>query len=380
MPDGMRRLLLAMLPIAACADNVPAVIDAGRDLPAPDGLPSPGDAPISLAVDFTVQNCPAFDPVAMTCTGVAPLTLRFVPLATTTVTQYIWNFGESSDNVFDPGPTYTYAFPGTFTVKLTATGVGGGFVAKEHTGFIVALTNALGQPCDSDRQCDPGLYCLCPGGSGCSAGPARGMCAATCPAGLCEDGQVCAGLLTTSTPPPSGVEAWQTDLCLAGCAQDTDCAGGLHCRTLPPGPAGSAWVHGCFSSVPRNVGDPCTDPAGNRRDDLCASGLCADLGALGLCSMDCKNATCPPGSDCAVLGDGRRLCLRPCVGADACTADELLTCVQPGLGALGYELVEPEAANAASTYCAPKPCRTDADCLPNGSCYAPSGPGRCARR
>jgi len=383
MRAGMKRgrlLISTLLAAAACKQSATPTPDAGVDLAPADTAPPPGDVPASLAVDFSVENCPSFDAVAWTCTGNVPLTVRFVPLVTTTVTRYQWDLGDGSATALtsEATPSHVYATPGTYTVKIIATGIGGGVVTKSHTGFIVAQANGPGQACDTSTQCAPGLFCLCPA-SACANGPAHGICAANCPYGQCGSGQVCAGLSTTPTPPASP-DAWQTNLCLLGCQADADCPAGLRCRTLPPGPSGIGWVHGCFANLPADVGEPCRDSSGNLRDDLCASGLCADLGAGGMCSLDCDGASCPPGSDCGVLGDGRKLCLRPCTGGFACASDSLLTCVQPGLGDLGYQVVDPDASSPASTYCAPKPCGSDGDCLPNGTCYAPSGPGHCVRR
>jgi len=121
------------------------------------------------------------------------------------------------------------------------------------------------------------------------------------------------------------------------------------------------------------VGEPCADANGTLRDDLCVAGLCADLGALGLCSEDCQLDPCPLGSDCAVLGDGRKLCLRSCAGF-ACGGDSLLSCAHPGRpGDLGYQLASGAASDPESGYCAPKPCNSDEACLPAGVCASKTG-------
>jgi PKD repeat protein len=385
MPVGMKRGLPPLLAILAagpgmgCETTNAVFADAGPDLPPADAILPPSDAPVTLAVDFTVENCPAFNPVALTCTGQVPLAIRFVPLATTTVTKYLWNFGDGPDFASDAAPDHVYATPGVYTVTIIATGMGGGLVSKVHAGFIIVQANGPGETCDNSGQCNDGLSCFC--GDGCASGPARGLCASTCASGLCGRGQVCAGLLTAA--PPLFTEPWQTNLCLAACAEETDCPQGLHCRTLPPGPAGSAWVHGCFSRLPADIGEPCRDSNGNLRDDLCATGLCADLGAAGMCSLDCQKASCPSGSDCAVLGDGRTLCLRSCTHY-ACGNDSLLTCVGPSSGDLGYQLVSQTSSNASSSYCAPKACSADDSandiCMPSGFCSAPTGSGHCVRR
>ncbi len=374
----MKRVLIITFAALACSKATSDLRDAGTELGSLDAEGPVVDAQISLAVDFSVENCPTFDVQAPSCTGKVPFSVRFVPLTTTTVTQYIWDFG---DNAFanDLAPNHIYATPGVYPVRVVATGASGGPVTKTHAAFIVAQPNAIGDPCDASAQCDQGLFCLCPATAPCGTGPAHGLCAASCQSGICDDTGVCAGLLT-ATPPAGMASDWQAPTCLRECAKEADCAAGLTCRTLPPGKLGSAWIHGCFAGVPGDVGSPCRDDQGNLRNDLCASGQCADLGADGLCTMTCGVASCPPGSDCAVLGDGRKLCLRPCTNFP-CSQDPLLTCVVPGPGDLGYQLVNPTNAGAASSYCAPAPCNRDSDCKsPTGACATSGGPGHCVLR
>ena len=380
MPLGMKRILVITLTSLACSKAAPPVRDAGAERVSSDTAPPANDGSVSLAIDFTVENCPSFDAQALTCTGRAPLTIRFVPLATATVINYSWSFGDTPIFNSETSPTHIYATPGVYSVRLVVKGVGDGPVSTPHDGFIVVESNAIGDPCDTNPQCDAGLFCLCPVGS-CSTGPAHGVCAASCQAGVCGDSAVCAGLLTAA-PPPGNAAAWQAPICLRECAKDADCSAGLSCRTLPPGQAGSAWIHGCFAAVPSDVGSPCRDDQGNLRNDLCVSGLCADLGANGLCSMNCGSGSCPRGSDCAVLGDGRTLCLRSCTGDFACSQDPLLSCVVPGLGDLGYQLANP---GVALSYCAPTPCTMDDSskkdpCWPTGTCVSGPGGGHCVRR
>jgi PKD repeat protein len=163
--------------------------------------------------------------------------------------------------------------------------------------------------------------------------------------------------------------ATPTALCLAACSGDAECATGLVCRALP-GMAGS-WASVCVPPYFRSVGDSCRD-AQNRLDDgLCAAGLCADLGAVGLCSASCAaGAGCPPGAACATFGDGRALCLASCSSSVTCTRDPLLAC-QPaaGTGLLGFSISPPAPM---VTFCAPRSCASQADCAPAGTC-APKG-------
>jgi len=379
---GMKRILVITIAALACSKASVPMRDAGVERPSYDTEPPSIDSSVPLSIDFSVENCPAFDAQAFTCTGRAPLTVRFVPLATATVSQYFWDFGDSTPYGGELAPSHVYTTPGVYSVRMLATGVSGDVVSKVHSESIVVQANAVGYPCDTNAQCDQGLFCLCPTSAPCATGPTHGLCAASCQAGICDNAEICAGLLT-ATPPMGNASAWQAPMCLHQCAKDADCAAGLFCRTLPPGPAGSAWLHGCFSNIPADVGEPCRDSEGNLRDDLCASGLCADLGANGVCSASCGVVSCPPGSDCLVFGDGRTLCLRPCTNF-ACSQDPLLTCVIPNSGDLGYQLASPSNPNAASSYCAPEPCtlgdpRGDT-CLPTGTCVFANGGGHCVRR
>jgi PKD repeat protein len=374
----MKHILVISLAALACNKAASPVRDAGAELPLADAAPTATDVSVTLAVDFSVENCPSFDAQTMTCTGRAPLAVRFAPLATTTVTRYFWDFGDATPFDGELAPNHVYTTPGTYSVRVVATGVDGS-VTKVHPDLIVVQANAIGDPCDETPQCDQDLSCLCPASAPCSTGPIHGLCAASCQTGICGDAGVCANLLT-ATPPAGKASAWQAPTCLRACEKDSDCASGLTCRTLPPGRLGSGWIHGCFAKVPGDVGEPCRDAEGNLRDDLCASGLCADLGANGMCSANCGSASCPPGSDCTVLGNGNKRCLRPCTSF-SCTQDPLLTCMTPNPGDLGYQLADPTSPSAASSYCAPILCLEDNDCKsPTGACVSVTGPGHCVRR
>lgn len=375
---GMKHILVISLAALACNKASTPVRDAGVEVAPSDTASPPSDRPVTLAVDFSIENCSAFDATAMSCTGRAPLSVRFAPLATATVTQYFWDFGDATPFDGELAPGHVYTTPGVYSVRVVATGVGGGVVTKIHADAIVVQANAIGDPCDTSPQCDQGLFCLCPASAPCSTGPTHGLCAEACQTGVCGEDGVCAEL-QTATPPSGKATAWQGLMCLRACQKDSDCAPGLSCRTLPPSRADSAWIHGCFAKVPGDVGDPCRDDEGNLRADLCASGMCANLGANGVCSASCGVDSCPPGSDCAVFGDGRRLCLRPCTNF-ACAQDPLLTCVVAGSGNLGYQLADPTSPNAASGYCAPTPCLADTDCAPTGSCVSLTPVGHCVRR
>jgi PKD repeat protein len=169
----------------------------------------------------------------------------------------------------------------------------------------------------------------------------------------------------TSAPPPA--------LCLATCASDDDCPTGLACRTLPSGAGDGAWTSVCVPPTLRRVGDSCRNARGQLDDGLCATGQCADLGALGLCTASCAaGASCPTGTACATFGSGRALCIATCSTSAPCTNDPLLACeTGSGGGALGF-VTSPPAPTA--TFCAPRSCTSQADCSPAGAC-TPLGVG-----
>jgi PKD repeat protein len=155
-------------------------------------------------------------------------------------------------------------------------------------------------------------------------------------------------------------------LCLGTCTQDADCADGLVCRPLPGQSAGS-WVSACGPAYLRRVGEPCRNARGQLDDGVCASGQCAALGALGLCSASCAGGVaCPPGAACATFGDGRALCVAACSSTASCTRDPLLACeTGMGGGALGFAISPPMPT---AKFCAPRSCTSQADCAPSGTC------------
>lgn len=368
----MKRVVVLAVAALACGKTETPVGDAAVERPTTDMARRWSDLPPALTVDFAVEDCPSFDADSDVCTGRVPLALRFVPMVTTTVSQYFWDFGGAFD--FSGTPSHTFDQPGQYTVKLVVTGLDGTVVSKTHTQMVQVTADEIGDPCAQKGQCGDPLSCLCPPATApCAFGPPSGMCVASCPSGSCADGQVCAGLATAGTT-NGDREAWQTSLCLRRCSEDTDCSDGVRCRLLPPGPAGTGWVHGCFGNFPADAGQSCLDSTNSLRDDLCATGICADLGAKGICTMACSTQACPPGTDCAVLGDGRKLCLRRCDVDFTCSDDPLLGCVEPGAGDLGYNLIDADAGDGAA-YCAPKPCGSDDDCLPSGRCDSPGGDG-----
>jgi hypothetical protein len=362
-----------MVALASCHGSSSAdAPDAATSLRLVDAaLPAPDATTIPLAVDFTVSSCPQFE-AGPRCTGPAPLTLEFVPLGTASVTKYLWEFGDGI-SASDRTPTHTYAFPGTYDVSLAGGGIAGS-APRVRMGFVVVTANGAGDPCDVDQQCDSGLSCYC--GSTqqgtCSAAFTRGLCTAPCTDGSCPQATTCADLGRALTAPP---EPWQMPLCLPICMTDDDCAPGLRCRALPsPGPTG--WTSACFTGAGAAPGSSCRNAGGQLRDDACVTGQCVDLGANGLCSLDCAKGPCPPGSVCATFTDGRHVCLQRC-GADVpCDRDPLLACEPPNPGPLGFTA----DVSPGVSYCAPKICTKQEDCGPAGLCRDDASGAHCVRR
>ncbi len=368
----MRRCVLPLLLLAACGGRSSPAADAGPDSAPPDTAPPADAGLLPLAVDFTVADCPLLDSTVPSCTGTAPFTVQFVPITTTTINQYSWIFGDGTPEDPAATPLHTFDAPGSFAVTLVGVGGPTTVVSKTRAGFIVVLANRMGEPCQADQQCAANLSCLCSAANPCTTGPQGGMCTALCQQNGCPGGGVCANLETATAPSVLG-EPWQTQVCLPACLSDADCTAGLRCRTLPGWPNGTFQVHGCFADVPADLGDPCLGATGVLRNDLCVTGLCADLGALGVCSRDCTFALCPAGSDCAVFGDGRELCLVPCSSSFLCDQDPLLTCVAPDSSLPGFQLKALPGGGEGNAYCAPKSCTSDTDCGAVGLCREDSG-------
>lgn len=368
------RLALPWLALACTSSSTQSPLDASIDFGSPvDVLPRDG-RPTVLAVDFTVTGCPNLDLKAGVCKGAAPLTLAFVPLGSAAVSRYVWDFGDGSKS-FEELPTHTFTTPGSFDVSLVGAG-SSGTSRKERKGFALVSAIPAGSPCDLDGQCETGLRCICGSAARCAGPFVRGLCTRDCRSAACAAEQLCADL-----SPPMGAsgmrEAWREALCLGRCADDRDCAPSHRCRLLPAR-GETTWRRACFPEVPADLGSSCSSPAGTRQNDLCVGGNCADLGALGLCTLECARQPCPDGTACAALTDGRRLCLRPCTAAFTCDSDPLLACGVPGTpGPQGFTIAD---APAGVKYCGPRACRTDSDCGPSGRCVDGADGGTCARR
>ena len=88
----------------------------------------------------TAINVVAAAPVAnftMTpASGTAPLNVTFSNTTTGSVTSWLWNFGDNTTSNLQ-SPSHTYSAPGSYTVKLTATGPGGSVTKTATTAINV---------------------------------------------------------------------------------------------------------------------------------------------------------------------------------------------------------------------------------------------------
>jgi hypothetical protein len=312
-----------------------------------------------------INGCARYDADGGGCSGSAPLTVSFAPIGSPELTIFKWDFGDGTPVVTARAPSHRYALPGGYDVRIVGLVSESDLRDAEDQYAIRVDAVSLGGPCDLDAQCGQGPSCTCAPGSGCAAAFRRGLCATPCPNGACL-GAACVTLAMTD----STGGTTRRPFCLAGCAGDGDCATGLVCSTLPAGGADARWRRAC---VPPGVviapGGACRNANGDLDDASCATGACADVGALGLCSATCgSDGACPDDTICGRLTDGRQLCLPACDGV-VCRTDPLLACQTPALdGGVGFSA---DDADPNVAYCAPRSCTRDDECSPAGRC----GPG-----
>jgi len=339
---------------ASCGGGHPAIDAAtGPDAYVPDDAqPTQDGAPLTW-VDFSASGCalattPGGDAGVdtITCTGPAPLTVAFAPLASGTVDTWAWTFGDSGTSN-EATPAHTFAQPGAYDVSLSAAGPGG-TATQSRAGYIVVVPADLGGACDDGGQCATGS-CAC-GDASCDA--AASMCAAACDQSACAEGW-CAAL---GGP-------WGADLCVATCTGAGDCPAGRTCQAVAA--KGGGWAMGCVPpGVLADLGASCAG-AGGFDSAACASGDCLGIGARGACALDCAGqGACPDGTRCATFGNGTAACLPTCTQPADCGTDPWLGCEDPGAGgAWGFTL----DAGAAAQVCAPRSCSGAGDCA-GGAC------------
>jgi PKD repeat protein len=362
-----------MVAAGACRSGTAPQPEAGADVRLSDARVLRDATATPLAVDFTVGDCPSFAD-GPSCRGRAPLTVQFVPVTTGTVTKYLWVFGDGTEASSIGAPVHVYSFPGKYKVTLVGGGPDGSAM-RERTDFVVVLSNGPGESCDVDQQCEVGLMCVCGSAANprCTAAFARGLCAASCKDTECREGESCADL---SQGAPDAGEPWQQPLCLRRCDREEDCGAPLRCRDLPARNTDAGWLRGCFPDYPVAAGGRCRGADGQLQSEICVTGRCLDLGAEGVCSLDCASSPCPPSMGCADLTGGRVICLARCSPTVTCD-DPLLACQGPNAGPLGFTL---HSGTPAGSFCAPRRCASSDDCGPAGSCSTSATGGHCVRR
>ncbi|MCK4300148.1 MAG: PKD domain-containing protein, partial [Planctomycetes bacterium] len=123
-PDALQRLYdeevqtIYQTEWGTTADEVPDYIEDIREV-------LEGDVVItSDGESFWVAEEPVADFSATPTSGLAPLTVAFTDLSENDPDTWEWNFGHG-DPSSDPNPTHVYNDPGTYTVTLTVSNVGG---------------------------------------------------------------------------------------------------------------------------------------------------------------------------------------------------------------------------------------------------------------
>jgi hypothetical protein len=337
---------------------VPPASDAAVDAAGDGGGLTP------LTLDIAVTGCATFDVAAVACSGVAPLTVTFSPVGSPVLTSFLWLFGDGSPTSSDRAPTHTYTLPGSYDVKVTGNGGTANMtsqLAQTRRSLIVVEPVATGAACDVDGQCGDGLHCLCQPGTGCGAAFLRGFCSTSCPTGFCGSGASCAAYVPGTTPDggvndADGSTAVSAPLCLASCQTDADCSTGFVCQSFPAGGSSSGgWARGCLPlGAAGDLGASCRNASGALDDSRCSTGLCADLGQLGLCTGACgATQACPSGAACAALSGGRQLCLASCAVSQPCSGDPDFSCRNAADGNDGGAAFSIIGGDADATYCAP---------------------------
>lgn len=358
--------LAALLCVTGCEQRNSNTDGGATDAFNDDSLGGPDVLSIGLSVDFTI-NCPvATDADAGLPTGCcrapAPAVLTFVPITGGPVDRYFWQFGDEQKS-FVVTPTHTYALPNQYDVTLVVGG-SAGTLSETKRACVDVQPNPTGAACEVDVQCQTGNTCLCGAQSQCGSPFFRGLCVKSCRDADCAASSVCADLslgggATTESP-------WRRPWCLGACATSADCPVGNQCRELPGRYPAGKWVKACFPSFPLPSGSPCRNAKGVLDSPSCVTGLCADIGALGMCTNRCESSDCPANFTCTALANGEKACLPNCKPGDTCNDDLWLACRTPAGGLTG-------------SVCGPRPCTADADCV-NGRCALSGSSGVCSSR
>jgi PKD repeat protein len=125
-----------------------AAIDLGVDagvLNDIDGDTRPRGAAPDLGAD---EYAPSADFSASPLSGSVPLTVTFTDLSAGVISSWSWDFGDGGTSTIQD-PTHTYTVPGTYTVSLTISGIGGSDT-ETKAGYITALRQPMILYVDAD--------------------------------------------------------------------------------------------------------------------------------------------------------------------------------------------------------------------------------------
>jgi hypothetical protein len=350
-------VLLLTAPLACQQHATSPATDAGRTDSGLDGGSSDGGSALP-SLGISVTGCVSLDYANRVCMGSAPLSLSFAPVGSAAFTQFLWSFGDGTPPSTAIAPMHTFTLPSppstppSYQVFVTGQlGSTGGALSSAPYVIQVAPVSA-GAACDVDKQCMAGLQCLCQVGSGCGPAFSRGVCSTTCATGFCGSGAVCADY---ALGPTAGDGGAATPVCLGDCSGSSTCGPGFVCQQAPGGPSGPAWVQTCLPiGAANDFGLSCRDANGVLQNSACATGLCADVGTLGMCTATCDGThPCPTGAACARLPGGAELCLPACSATDPCASDPGLACTTPTDAGVdgGLAII---AGAAGGSYCAPR--------------------------
>jgi hypothetical protein len=266
-------------------------------------------------------------------------------------TNFLWSFDDGSPPSTERAPMHTFTLPGQYEVSVTGQlGAMGGQVPSRDYLVSVAPV-AAGASCDVDKQCGAGLQCLCQVGAGCGPAFSRGICSTVCATGFCGTGATCAAFALG--PTGDGGNA-ASPVCLADCSGGAACGPGYVCQQIPGGPNAPSWVDGCLPlGAANDFGSSCRDANGVLQNRACTTGLCADIGTLGMCTVGCDGThPCPTGAACARLPGRGALCLPACSATTPCTSDPGLGCTTPSDAGVDGGLTI-TGGDVGAAYCAP---------------------------
>lgn len=190
----------------------------------------------------------------------------------------------------------------------------------------------IGQKCQRDRECDPGLYCS-------FASIEGGRIVSKCRMRPYQSAKDAAESCTRDEDCFHNECSFYRSTCVAPCLDDSDCPAEAVCQPFDLwfGHSTSSCLPGCKSSSYCPVGYDC-------QDGRCVVPVKSDLGGPCVTTKDCKEGTC--------FARNLGICLEEC---------------NPGRCQDGYECVFIEEI-LKSNYCLPS-CEADEDCRTAWSCH-----------